>query len=229
MAEMGHIAVNVTSRLQLGFRWTLINKSISNYTSTVEWAMWLSAGEDGGISTSDLYPWSATVNGVEYGGKTLISVASNNNKTLVVGTTTIPHDADGTKTFDFSFALTFNAYVGGKFVETIEGNGEGVLDALPRSSGFGSVADGTLGVSQTIGVVKYDSSLSHTITYTCGTASGTICTKSTAKSVKFTPPLDLAWQGVNSERVQVTLTMQTYSGDEALPNKKNISFWAQSF
>lgn len=128
----------------------------------------------------------------------------------------ITHNADGSKSA--TIGISVNGY-------TINGNyGSGwgcsgsttvVLTTIPRASSM-SVGNGTLGVAQTITVSRASTSFSHTITYTCGTASGTICTKSTSDAVSFTPPLDLAYQNVSATSVAVKLKLQTYSGDTAI-------------
>lgn len=79
-----------------------------------------------------------------------------------------------------------------------------------------SVSNGTLGTTQTITVSRASTSFSHTITYTCGTATGTVCTKSTSESISFTPPIDLASQNVSATSVNITFSLQTYSGDTAI-------------
>lgn len=90
------------------------------------------------------------------------------------------------------------------------------LEASVATESSLTASNGTLGAAQTITVTKQVSSYTHTITYTCGTASGTICTKSSATSISFTPPLDLASQNVNGTSVTVKLSLQTYSGDTAI-------------
>lgn len=141
---------------------------------------------------------------------------ANSNTAGPFASGAISHNNDGSKSITIS--ATFNGY-------TINGNyGSGwgcsgsttvVLTTIPRASST-SVGNGTLGVAQTITVSRASTSFSHTITYTCGTASGTICTKSTSDEVSFTPPLDLAYQNVSATSVAVKLKLQTYSGDTAI-------------
>lgn len=75
-----------------------------------------------------------------------------------------------------------------------------------------SASNGTLGTAQTLSATRYTSSFTHTLTYTCGTASGTIAEKSTATSFSWTPPLSLASQNTTGTSVSVKLTLNTYSG-----------------
>ena len=96
-------------------------------------------------------------------------------------------------------------------------SGSATLTKIARSNTL-SASNGTLGTAQTLTVTKADSSFTHTITYTCGYASGTICTKSSAASVSWTPPLSLASQAPSGTAVSVALKIQTYSGSTALGN-----------
>jgi hypothetical protein len=65
-------------------------------------------------------------------------------------------------------------------------------------------------------VTKYNSSFTHTITYKCGTASGAVCTKSSAATVDWTADngntVELASQNKTGPNVKVTFTITTYSG-----------------
>lgn len=80
-----------------------------------------------------------------------------------------------------------------------------------------SIADSvTLGAEQTISVTRYSTGLTHTITYVCGNASGTICTKSASTSIKWTPPLSLAIQNTTGTTVSITLTIETFSGSTSI-------------
>ena len=82
-----------------------------------------------------------------------------------------------------------------------------------------TVNKGTLGTKQTLTVTQYDSSLPHTLTYKCGSASGTICTKSSETSIEWTPPLDLARQNTSGTSVSVTFTLETFSGSTSIGTK----------
>lgn len=75
-----------------------------------------------------------------------------------------------------------------------------------------SCGNGTLGTAQILTVTRYTDSFTHTITYVCGTASGTIADKSSNTSITWTPPLSLASQNTTGTVVKVEVTIQTYSG-----------------
>lgn len=95
-------------------------------------------------------------------------------------------------------------------------NGDAVATTSGGAASSFTVSNGTLGTSQTIAVTKHSTEFTHTITYSCGTASGPIADKASNTSITWTPPLDLASQNTSGDTVVVTLTLQTYSGSTAI-------------
>ena len=77
-------------------------------------------------------------------------------------------------------------------------------------------SNGTLGTDLTLTVTKYNSGFTHTIKYTCGTLSDTICTKVSDTTVKWTPTtgntVALSSQNTTGQSVSVKFTIETYSG-----------------
>lgn len=136
-----------------------------------------------------------------------------------LGTTThkVEHDSNGSKTITATTNFSFKATISNEYKESISATGTMTLDDIPRASSL-SANNGTLGTSTTLTIDKADDSFTHTITYTCGTASGTVpnATKTTADSVSWTPPLSLASQSPSLSKVTVTYTITTYSGDTAV-------------
>lgn len=120
--------------------------------------------------------------------------------------TGVPHNSDGSKTVTVSASFTNN-------VSPASGSASGsfTLTTLPRKSAL-SVSNGTLDTELTLTIDRKATSFTHTITYKCGNASGTVVSKTTAMSVKWTPPLSLASQNTTGTTVSVTFTITTYSG-----------------
>lgn len=87
-----------------------------------------------------------------------------------------------------------------------------VLPEIPREAVL-TVGNGTLGVEQTLTVQQKMMDCTYTIKYTCGEASGTICENvfptGTTNVVKWTPPLDLAFQAPQGTSVDVNFTVVT--------------------
>jgi hypothetical protein len=213
MATSGSKSVAVTSWDSLVFSWSVAGQSIPNNTSTITWVLQLVSTSSGAISSSASKSWWVNVNGSYYEGITTIGISNNSTKTLASGSTVIKHADDGTKTFSFSFSQQFDITFG-SWIGSISGSGSGTLNTIPRASSF-TVSEGTLGVAQSITVTRQSTSFTHGLTYSCGgVKTQLICAwNTTAASVSFTPPLDLAWQAVNGNRVWVDIHLQTYHTD----------------
>lgn len=215
MATSGYKSVTVTSWDTLKFSWWEDSQSIPNNTTTIGWKLELIAGSSGKISSTTSKAWSVTVDGTKYSGTNNVGISNNATKTLASGTTTIAHNSNGTKTFSYSFSQEFSITFSGANIGTKSGSGSGTLDTIPRASSL-SASNGTLGTAQTLTVTKHDGSFTHTITYKCGSASGTIATKSSNTSLSWTPPLTLAQQNTTGTTVSVVFTITTYSGDTSI-------------
>lgn len=85
------------------------------------------------------------------------------------------------------------------------------LDAIPMASAISAVAV-PLGSEMTVSLVKAASGMTDTITWQCGTQSGTIASNSAASSFTWTPPVSLASQAPDSTSVSITLTTATKNG-----------------
>lgn len=223
MATSGSKSIAVTSWDTLVFSWETTSQSVADNTSTIRWKLQLVSGSSGRIDSSSSKKWSVTVNGTTYGGTNTVGIANNTTKTLASDSTTIAHNSNGAKTFSYSFSQQFSITFNGENIGTKSGSGSGTLNTIARKSSV-SASNGTLGTAQTLTVTRYDSSFTHTITYQCGSTTGTIATKSTSTSVSFTPPLSLASQNTTGSSVGITLTITTYTGNTSIgTNTKTIS------
>lgn len=129
-------------------------------------------------------------------------------------TVRIYHSSDGTRSVSISLSCS-GQYGTSLSGYTLDGSGTAILDTIVRSATL-SVDDGTLGTEQTIAINSDSSSLTYTVKYSCGTKSGTICTKSSSKSIKWTPPLTLAEENTTGGTVSVKLSLTTYSGSTSV-------------
>lgn len=215
MATSGSTSISVTSYNTLKFSWSESSQSIANNTTTINWKLELIAGSSGKISSTASKSWTVTVNGTKYSGANTVGISAGATKTLASGSTTIPHNANGAKTFAYSFSQEFAITFSGSYIGTKSGSGSGTLDTIPRASSL-TASNGTLGTAQTLTISKADSSFTHTVTYKCGSASGTIASKTTDSSVSFTPPLSLASQNTTGTAVSIVFTLTTYSGSASI-------------
>ena len=126
---------------------------------------------------------------------------------------TISGNADGTKSV--SIAANFSCYTAdgrGGSGWSVNGSQTVTLRTIPRTSSISMPAT-TMGSAGTISISRASSSFTHTLTYSFGSATGTIATKTTSTSVSWTPPTSLATQIPNSTSGTCTLTCYTYNGN----------------
>mgnify|MGYP002508704703 CR=1 FL=1 len=135
---MANVDIWVSNQVTLRFGWWQNSQSIANNSSEIGWHLQL-VTSGGSISSSASKSWNVTVNGSNYSGTCTIGVGTNTTKTLTNGTTTIYHNADGTKSFSFSFSLQFDInYSGVGWIGTKSGSGSGTLSTIPRTSSVSS-------------------------------------------------------------------------------------------
>lgn len=186
--------------------WTA-TQSIDNNTSTISWT--LSAA---GAPSSTYWVAERTCYAIIDGEKVYNKTAyvERKNGTVATGTKTISHNSDGTRSFSASLGVavyytTVNCTSSGSFT----------LNTIARASDL-SVGNGTLGTAQTITANRKSSSFTHTVTWVCGSYSGTIATKSSATSWSFTPELKLANGAPNGPSVYCEIKLTTYNGSTSI-------------
>ena len=126
--------------------------------------------------------------------------------TLASGSSTISHNADGTKTFALS--CTFNPNNGLHKTMTVRANVS--LTTIPRSSSV-RVSAGVIGSSVTININRQNSSFKHTVRYKWAGKSGTIASN-VDTSATWSIPVDFANDIPNSASGTGTIYVDTYSG-----------------
>lgn len=183
------------------------SQSITDNTSTVNWRMTVSrtgayyTHNHQGDSTLSL---NLDGRNVHYSYPTWET--SGEEYTLASGSSTISHNADGTKTLPIS--CTFNPNNG--LHGTITVSASLSLTTIPRSSSV-SVSAGVIGSSVTININRQSSSFKHTVRYAWAGKSGTIATN-VDTSTTWTIPLDFANDIPNSASGTGTVYVDTYSG-----------------
>ena len=183
------------------------SQSITANTSTVNWRMTVSrtgayyTHNKQGDSTLSL---NLDGRNVHYSYPTWET--SGEEYTLASGSSTISHNADGTKKLPIS--CTFNPNNG--LHGTITVSASLSLTTIPRSSSV-SVSAGVIGSSVTININRQSSSFKHTVRYAWAGKSGTIATN-VDTSTSWTIPLDFANDIPNSASGTGTIYVDTYSG-----------------
>lgn len=171
MATSGSSSVAVTSWDTLKFSWWTSSQTITSNTSTIGWRLELVAGSSGRIDSSAAKAWSVTVNGQRYSGTNTVGVGNNATKTLASGSSVIAHDADGSKSFAFSYSQEFGITFSGSAIGTKSGSGSGTLDTIPRATAptlSASAVD--MGSSVTINLPRASGSFTHDLAYSFGGA-----------------------------------------------------------
>lgn len=137
MALKGSVSVEATpnGRDLLVFSWEAVQDAVAK-TSTITWVLQLVADASGALNVTDaeIYPWAVTIDGQAFSGKSNIYIQANQTKTLATGSAVLSHDADGTKSFDFSFMQNFGGLVwgGSTVINDVTGSGVGVLDSFAK-------------------------------------------------------------------------------------------------
>ena len=183
------------------------SQSITANTSTVNWRVTVS--RTGGYYTYNNQ--GDSVLSISLDGRSVHSSnptwhTSGEEYMLASGSSTISHNADGTKTLPVS--CTFNPNNG--LHGTITVSARLGLTTIPRSSSV-SVGAGTIGSAVTININRQSSSLKHTVRYAWAGKSGTIATN-VDTSTSWTIPLDFANDITNSASGTGTIYVDTYSG-----------------
>lgn len=125
--------------------------------------------------------------------------------TLAKGSSTIAHNADGSKTLPLS--CTFNPNNG--YHESITVTANISLTTIPRASSV-SVNAGTIGSPITITISRHSSTFKHTVRYVWGNKSGTIASN-VDTSTTWMIPLDFANEIPNSTSGTGAIYVDTYS------------------
>ena len=150
------------------------------------------------------------IDGVTYSSNVTSSQKITNSGIFLFSKTlNIKHATNGAKT------LTCLAWIKHDVVNSSAQSYNQTLTTIPRKSSL-SVGNGTLGSSQKLTITRQSSAFSHTITAVCGSASVTVCTKSTSTEVNFTPPLSWASQNTTGTSLSVKYTITTYTGSTSL-------------
>lgn len=221
MAISGQIRTN-TSFGYIQLTWNLQNQDITNNRSVISYT--LSINRTSNISSTANKSYWININGVESSGTT--TIGGSGTKNLATGTVTIPHNADGTKMFNYSFAVQVDITWSGSWIGTVTGAGSGVLDTIARAT------QPTLNVSSqdmnsviVINTPRAATNFTHTLRYGFGNLRETIAT-GVATSHSWTIPMNLANQIGNATSGVGVIWCDTYNGT-TLIGTKEVSFTAR--
>ena len=211
MASSGSITTNEKEGRSITLSWTLSSQSIEKNTSTIAWTL-KGSGSSGGGSWVMSGAFKAVINGnTVYSSDTRIQLKKD--QVIASGSTTIAHNADGTKSFSLSCQAGVYTYA-----VSVTASGTHTLNTIPRASSV-SATNVNMGSATKIAISRASSSFTHTLTYKFGSSTGTIVSKTTSTSVSWTPAISLANQIPKAVSGSCTITCDTYSGSTKVGSK----------
>ena len=220
MASNGSTSVSVTAYDTLKFNWSQSGQSVTNNTTTISWSLQLISGSAGLIESSVSKSWSVTVNGTTYSGTNSIAIGNNSSKTLASGQTTITHNADGSKSFSYSFSQQFSITFAGASIGTISGSGSGTLNTIAKATTPTlSATSADMGTTITINTPRASTAFTHDIAYSFAGGAYIAIANGVATSTTWTIPLTLANSIPNTTSGTVTIRCITKNGTTVLGTK----------
>ena len=203
-------------KLRLDYEVT--KQSTADNKSTVHMVLYLYANTTGSYNQDGDAYWSIN------GKKTYYTFSYTSPAWYVLGERTeeISHNNDGTKTVTLS-GVWCSAISGGWAPYSLSVSGEVTLPTIPRAT-VPSMGAATIGEEVTISLPRASGTFTHTLTYSFGSASGTIGSDLGTSAV-WRLPESLAAQIPNDLDGTGTLTCVTYSGS-TLIGSKTIAFTA---
>lgn len=185
---------------------TLNSQNITSNTSNVTVSV-IYYRTNTGYTTYGSGTVTCVINGTTYTASVDSSQKITNSGIILFSKTlNISHDSDGSKTLVVSASISHSRF------SSSSNSYSHALNTIPRKSTM-TVGNGTFGTSQTITVSRKSTSFTHTIELLCGKTVDVVCTKSTATTIKYAPPLKLTTQDVSNVNLQVTFRITTYNGN----------------
>ena len=137
MATSGSSRVNITSNGQfyLLFSWTAGTQNIASNYTPISWTLHIGSTHSGAyLNSSAAKSYSVTVDGQTWSGTNTVGVSGGATKLLASGSKNIYHNADGKKTFSYSFDQQLAVTISGNWIGTKSGSGTGTLNNIPRKA-----------------------------------------------------------------------------------------------
>lgn len=209
MASSGSITSNEVEGRSITLSWSISSQSVADNYTTIAWELKGSGSASGYVMSG---AFKAVINGTTvYSSEPRIQL--RNGTSIASGTLKIPHNADGTKSFSLSCEAGVYTYA-----VSVSASGTHTLNTIPRASSV-SASNVTMGSATTISINRASSAFTHTLSYTFGSATGTIAAKTTSASVSWTPPVSLASQIPKAVTGTCTITCTTYNGNTSVGSK----------
>jgi len=213
MASSGSTYVSF-ARHRLVFEWNIAYQSIPSNSSAITGKLFLQSMDGyGAMYAPASNAGSMTINGERRTWTNSSDLSANQKKLLFAGDWTIPHNADGTKSFSFSATYNINVTFNGVFYGNITVSGSGTLNTIPRTSSI-SVSPSTInfGDKTRIHINRASGSFTHTLTFKWGDSENIFADKINYVDTDITPSIDLSRYLPNDTSGWGTIVCDTYSG-----------------
>ena len=194
-------------------QWSQNSQSIEDNSTIINWSCGFHPGHKYYLNAIKMS--SVVINGVEvYSGGTYSNITDYQDRTFASAAMKIAHNPDGSKSFTVS-GFSGWIYASGN---TYASSQTFTLPTIPRASSV-SCSTADIGSNATISISRASSSFTHTLTYSFGSLSGTIATKTSSTSVSWTIPTTFYAQIPNDKSGTGTITCDTYNGSTLIGSK----------
>ena len=219
MATSGIIKTDVLDDSYFWVQWSQNSQNIEDNSTIINWSCGFHPGHKYYLNAIKMS--SVVINGVEvYSGGTYSNITDYQDRTFASAVLKIAHTPDGSKSFTIS---GFSGWIYDSGT-TYASSQTFTLPTIPRASSV-SCSTANIGSNATITINRASTSFTHTLTYSFGSLSGTIATKTSSTNISWTIPTTFYGQIPNSKSGTGTITCDTYSGS-TLIGSKSTSFTA---
>ena len=219
MATSGIIKTDILDDSYFWVQWSQNSQNIEDNSTIINWSCGFHPGHKYYLNAIKMS--SVVINGVEvYSGGTYSNITDYQDRTFASAVLKIAHTPDGSKSFTIS---GFSGWIYDSGT-TYASSQTFTLPTIPRASSV-SCSTANIGSNATITINRASSSFTHTLTYSFGSLSGTIATKTSSTNISWTIPTTFYGQIPNSKSGTGTITCDTYSGS-TLIGSKSTSFTA---
>ncbi len=162
----GFSTTKINDNLYLEFYWEANGQNYTDNLSLVNWKVELSTIDfEIAFSSTNTRPCYINVNGSESNLDVNIAIGKNSTKTIAYGTTKVYHNADGTKTFSFSYNLAINLTIGSVRYNSYGGSGVGTLTPIARPSTLAFQNPMYSGIPYTLTINKGHGAYKHSLSF----------------------------------------------------------------
>ena len=216
---MAIIKTDVLDDSYFWVQWSQNSQNIEDNSTIINWSCGFHPGHKYYLNAIKMS--SVVINGVEvYSGGTYSNITDYQDRTFASAVLKIAHTPDGSKSFTIS-GFSGWIYESGT---TYASSQTFTLPTIPRASSV-SCSTANIGSNATITINRASTSFTHTLTYSFGSLSGTIATKTSSTNISWTIPTTFYGQIPNAKSGTGTITCDTYSGS-TLIGSKSTSFTA---